>query len=85
MATYSYTTTAAEDVGLDYAVAQANAARDPKTRAYTATSYVQARMAEILASYVQIKNTDLEVDIAVAFTKASAADQEAVKSRLGVS
>ena len=85
MATYTYTTTAAEDEGLTYAVTQANAALNKKAVRYTATSYLQARIAEILASYAKVKSHDLEADIAGAFTEASAEDQDAIKTLLGLS
>ena len=84
MATFRYTTTAAEDVGLDYTVDLANAARDPKTPLHTATSYLQERMKEILASYLKAQRAVQEADVATAFSKASAADQAAVKAMLKV-
>ena len=82
MATYSYITTAAEDEGLTYAVTQANAALGKKAVPYTATSYFQARVAEVLASYLKSKTVAQEADVTAAYTKASAADQAAVKATL---
>lgn len=85
MAIYSYTTSLVEEDGLAYIVAQANASLSKDQIMYTNASYVQARMQEILQSYIRIQTVAQEMDVAAAFNTASVTIQDAVLTQLGLS
>lgn len=81
----TYDTSAAEDAGLAYALARANAlraAQEPPLPALTAAQYLRDVLASVLASYVeQAQEGDAE-DLRTRYRSLSPADREAVKAAL---
>mgnify|MGYP001597903874 CR=1 FL=1 len=87
MATYTYTTTASEDAGLEFVLGRVNLARaaeNPPKPALTAADYLSARVREILASYQQQQKAVDEGAIMEAYRTADALKQAAIKVAAGV-
>lgn len=87
MATYSYTTTAAEEAGLTEVVAGVNAqraAQSPPLPALTNGQYLLSILQSAFASYQQQKAARVATDLKTNYQNASAATQAQVQALLGV-
>lgn len=85
MASFTITTTAAEDAGIAFALAQFNAERAARGQGpVTAGQYVQARLHDVLQGWASQQNAADPVTLAQAFQQADPTVKAQVKGLLGV-
>lgn len=87
MADYTVTTTTRQEAVLAVILTRSNAARaaqTPPLPALTLAQYVDARLTDVIKSYVAQLDEEGARAVRDAFLAASPADQTAVKTRLGL-